>query len=94
MMLVANVWYLHSLLQIQRITENVLDCSVPTPSVRPHQHFMPLSETTKKKTQEESLVEDKQITPKPTIPENTNATKPQTTPCRPKIDVSFGISTH
>ncbi|XP_060738010.1 centrosomal protein of 104 kDa [Tachysurus vachellii] len=82
---------LHDLLdmgQIQRITENVLDCSVPTPSVRPHQHFMPLSETTKKKNQEESLLEDMQITPKPTIPENTNATKPQTTPCLPKIDVS------
>ncbi|KAK3540279.1 hypothetical protein QTP70_029621 [Hemibagrus guttatus] len=83
---------LHNLLdmgQIQRMTENASDCSVPSESVRPGQHSMPLSETTKKKNQEKFLVEDMQITPKPTSPEHTSATKPHTSPPRlPKIDVS------
>ncbi|XP_034162529.1 centrosomal protein of 104 kDa isoform X2 [Pangasianodon hypophthalmus] len=82
---------LHDLLdmgQIQRMTENVSDCSIPSPSIRPLQHSMPLSETPKKKNQEQSLVEDKQITPKPTSHEHTSAATPHTPPHFPKIDVS------
>lgn len=81
-----------SSLQIQRMTVNVSDCGITSPSVRPLQHSMPLSETPKKKNQEQLLVEEKQITPKPMSPEHTSA--PHTPPHFPNIDVSLRISTH
>ncbi|XP_017322902.1 centrosomal protein of 104 kDa isoform X1 [Ictalurus punctatus] len=80
---------LHDLLdmgQIQRMPVNVSDCGITSPSVRPLQHSMPLSETPKKKNQEQLLVEEKQITPKPMSPEHTSA--PHTPPHFPNIDVS------
>lgn len=83
-----------SSLQIQRITENMSNCSIPSPSVHPLRHSMPLSETPKKKTQKQSLAENKQITSQPTSPEDTNAGKPHTPSHFPKIDVSLTISTH
>ncbi|XP_046728141.1 centrosomal protein of 104 kDa isoform X2 [Silurus meridionalis] len=82
---------LHDLLdigQIQRRTENLSDCSIPSPNVRPLQHSMPLSGTPKKKNQEQSLVEDKQITPKPMSTDHTSSTPPYTPTHFPKIDFS------
>ncbi|KAF5887731.1 centrosomal protein, partial [Clarias magur] len=83
---------LHDLLdmsQIQRMTENVADCSIPSSSVRPLQHSVPPSETPKKKNQEQILdKQDKQITPKPISSEHTSAAIPHTLPQFPKIDVS------
>lgn len=81
-----------STFQIQRITENASDCSIPSPSVRPLQHSLPFSETPKKKNQEQCLVEDKQITPKPTSPVRTSTAERHTPPHFPKIDVSLRIS--
>lgn len=82
-----------STLQIQRITENVSDCSIPSPSIRPLQYSMPVSETPKKKNQEQSLVEDKHITSKAMSPDHIRAAKSHTPPHFPKIDVSLRRNT-
>ncbi|XP_036435026.1 LOW QUALITY PROTEIN: centrosomal protein of 104 kDa [Colossoma macropomum] len=74
-------------LQIQRMAEDVSDCSVPSPRVRPLKHTSSLSQSPKKKRPEQLLVKEDQIIPKPTSPEHTHPTPRSPPPHLPKTDV-------
>ncbi|KAL6459112.1 hypothetical protein MHYP_G00325840 [Metynnis hypsauchen] len=74
-------------LQIQRMAEDVSDCSVPSPRVRPLKHTTGLSQSPKKKKPLQPLVREVQITPKPMSPQQTYPTPRSPPPHLPNTDV-------
>ncbi|XP_066499761.1 centrosomal protein of 104 kDa [Hoplias malabaricus] len=66
-------------LQIQRMAKDVSDCGVTSPNVWPHKPTPCISGSPKKRKPEQLLVQEDQITAKPTSPQQTHTT-PRTPP--------------